>query len=255
MRTTILLSFLLLSTALKAQIVEVYNGSPRLGAAQQKDVELFGKGLLDYGFEGQFQATTQAVKIHIGEPNKFYIPVYLLVGATTGDFGKDELNKSAILSLLNPSGGLLNLNGNGYVRLTGSETSITSVKLTSTIGAKLLTGRNSVDNSSLIKPVYFADPGVYFQTGAWDPGTGYQDGGIFWLQAKYALFGMAKKDLQEFFGSAVNDIPQGIRFEMGCFVKDRVNIKLSYFKAVSGKDIPTLNDGQFRLALDYSVFK
>lgn len=255
-----------------SQIVEVYAGkkptpNPTIippdgmesivvvSRPQQQGVELFGRGLLDYGFEGQLQATTQFLKINIGEPNKFFIPVYLLIGATSGDFGKEQLNKNTIMSLISPSGGLLNLNGNLYFRIFGKDDAVTSLKFNSMIGAKLITGRNLVNNEALIKPVAFADPGLYFQTGAWSPEDGYKKGGIFWLQAKYALFAMDKSGLSEYFGATANSVPQGVRLEMGIFVERRVNIKLSYFKASAGKNIPTLNDGQFRLALDYSVFK
>jgi hypothetical protein len=249
------LFLMLVSSNLMAQEVEVYTG-PRPGglAGEKKNFELFGKGLLDYGFEGQLQATAQAIKINIGEPNKFSLPISLLVGATNSDIGSPALNKSTVMSLISPTGGTTNVSTNFYLKLFGSGTGITSLKLSGLVAGKLITGRDSATNKSTSKPSGYFDGGLYFQTGAWTDEDGYKDGGIFWAQAKYTASYMAEEDLKTYFGPSVQGIPHGPRVEIGCFIQNRVNIKLSYYKAIGGKEIPTLNDSQFRLALDYSVF-
>lgn len=238
-----------------AQEVEVYTGiSDSLSlAAEEKSVELFGKGLLDYGFEGQLQAAAQAVKINVGEPNGFYLPIYLLVGATSGDFGSSEINKGTVMNLINPTGGTFNLSTNVYVKLFSSESGITSLKFNSYLAGKLISGRNLVDNSAQMKPSGYFDSGLFFQTGAWVDEDGYKDGGIFWIQAKYSLSYMDKEDLQSYFGPSVTTAPHGPRVEIGCLIEGRVNIKLSYYKSADRDEVPTLNDSQFRIALDYSV--
>jgi hypothetical protein len=239
-----------------AQQVEINTGtSDGNFAGEKKQIEFFGKGLLDYGFEGQLQATAQAVKVNIGEPNGFYLPVYLLVGATNSDLGSAELNKSAVMNLINPTGGTLNLSSNFYIKFYESESKVTSLKFNGYIAGKLISGRDAVTNESFSKPSVFFDGGLIFQTGAWTEDEGYKDGGVFWMQAKYAASYMAAEDLRSYFGESVNGIPHGVRFELGCYIKSRINIKLSYYKAINSSNIPTLNDGQFRLALDYNVFK
>jgi len=240
---------------LMAQNVEVFTGQTRAAAGTEKKVDLFSKGLIDYGFSGQVQASAQAVKINIGEPQGFYVPIYLLVGATNGDIGSEKLNKSTVLSMINSTGGLLNLSTNFYVKLLESNSGITNLRFTSQLGGKLVTGRDSLSSDGKATPMGFLEAGLFFQTGAWEADAGYEEGGIFWLQARYAIMSMAKDDLKSYFGEAVNQLPAGPKIEMGILIKNKVNIKLSYFKAVSGERIPTLNDGQFRLALDYSVFK
>ena len=257
MKKTLLLGCLSLGITLfsNAQNVEVYTGSPKAGAGSEKNLELFGKGLLDYGFAGQVQASAQALKINIGEPKGFYLPVYLLVGATNGDIGSEKINKSTVLSMINSTGGLMNLSTNFYAKLYASESAITSLRFTSQLGAKLVTGRDSLTNDGQIRPMGFFEGGLVFQTGAWEADAGYEEGGIFWVQARYAIMSMAKDDLKSYFGEKVDQLPSGPKLELGILIKNKVNIKLSYFKAVTGQNVPTLNDGQFRVALDYNVSK
>ncbi|WP_285056593.1 hypothetical protein [Pedobacter ginsengisoli] len=252
-------TFLLLIICLNtnAQVVEVFTGHLEKSdstSQKTKSVELFGKGLIDYGFQGQLQTTAQAVKVNIGEPDAFYLPLYLLVGATSGDFGTNELNKNTVLSLINPTGGVLNLSSNLYLKIFSSKSDITSLKFTTLFGGKLVSGRDVTNASALLKPAGFVDAGLYFQTGAWEEDTGYQDGGVFWLQARYGIIGMSKSDLSSYFGNTAS-VPHGPKIELGILVKNKVNIKLSYYKAVGTTNIPTLDKNQFRLALDYSVFK
>lgn len=268
MKTLLYLILFISTVCVKAQIVEINTekssyraDSTNLAAEESKNVELFSRALVDYGFEGQIQTTTQALKINIGEPTKLYLPIYLLVGATSGDFGSDQLNKSTILGLINPTGGLLNLSTNLYKTLVQSESKISSIKLSLLGGAKLLTGRSTTTNNSKANIGFFADGGITLQTGAWtaDPegdGTSeYKDGGIAWLQLKYSYMNLSKDDLKDLFGQMVTDTPHGPRIEFGIYIKDRVNIKLSYFKTAVNTNIPTLNDSQFRLAFDYNVSK
>lgn len=255
---TILTSLFILSSTISliAQNVEVINENrAKTFAAGEKKPILFGKTLLDYGYSGQLQASTQALKINIGEPQGFYLPVYLLVGTANGDLGSNESNKGTVASLINSSGGTVNLSGNFYVNLLKSSSGITSLKFSTLLGGKLVTGRDVTTGSGLFKPSGFAESGLYFQTGAWEDGGQYKDGGIFWLQARYAALTMSKDDLRSFFGDDALSAPTGPKIELGIFIESKVNIKLSFFKPVTGTKIPTLSSNQFKLALDYSVSK
>jgi len=254
MRYGLLLFASLFSFISRAQNVEVFTGSARFAAGAIKTVESFGKGLVDYGFSGQLQTTAQFLKVNLGEPQGFYVPIYLLVGATSGDFGADKVNKGTILGLVNSTGGVVNLSGNFYANLYKSKSGITNLKFSTLAGAKVVSGRDSTSGGQL-KPAAFIESGLYFQTGAWADGTDYQDGGVFWIQARYALIAMSQDDLKTFFGNNQGQMPSGPKIEMGIFIKDRVNVKLSFYKAITGKDIPTLGDSQFRIGLDYSVAK
>lgn len=267
-----LILLLLINIACQAQQVEVYTFEKNMShltgweyndpwnerddsISKNNGIELFGKGLLDYGFEGQLQATAQAVKVNVGEPNAIYIPIYLLIGATNGDFGASELNKGTVMSIINPCGGTLNLSTNFYIKLYSSRTGITSLKYNSFLAGKLVSGRDNL-NESIIKPSMFFDGGLFFQTGAWLDEDGYKDGGVFWLQAKYTASYLSRNNIEEFFNiNTTNEILHGPRIEMGIFIENRVNIKLSFMKIINDENIPTLDKGQFRVGLDYSVVK
>jgi hypothetical protein len=253
-----LLSLILTLTSLNlvAQVVEVYTGKrPGAFAVEEKKLELFGRGLLDFGSEGQLQTTAQVIKINIGEPNKFNLPIYLLVGSINGDIGTSNLNKSTVMSLINPVGGTLNLSTNYLINLYKSNSEITQIRLSGLLSGKLITGRNYSTSEPISNTSAYFDSGLYFQTGAWEENEGYKDGGIFWAQAKYSVSYLTDENLQSYFGNNISSFPHGPRFEIGCFIQNRVNVKLSYYKAIGGDDIPTLDNSQFRIALDYNVFK
>jgi hypothetical protein len=247
--------FFVTSFSIKAQELEIYSGSASGSYAGEVDpVQFFGKGFLDYGLQGQFQTTAQVLKINIGEPNGFYLPVSLLVGAANSDFSSNEVNLNTIMGLINPTGGAMNLSTNFHVKLYDDNDKVTRLKISGLLSGKLITGRNYITNESHVSPSGYLDLGVFFQTGAWTAQDEYRDGGIFWVQAKYSVSYLAGKDIATYFGEDIQGMPNGPRIEVGCYIKNRVNIKLAYYKALGKDGIPSLDNSQFRLALDYSVF-
>ncbi|WP_276374312.1 hypothetical protein [Chryseolinea sp. H1M3-3] len=245
----------LLSLSANAQTVEIESSKDTESFAEEKqDVETFSRGFIDYGFEGQLQATAELIKINIGEINKLYLPIYLLVGATNGEIGTNEINKQAVLNLISPIGGVLNVSTNLYVNLIRSESKITFIKLAAFGAAKGITGRDINTGDSKFIPSFMFDGGLFLQTGAWLANEDYKEGGVAWLQVRYMASIMSQSDLETFFGEDA-EIPQGPRIEAGILIKDKVNIKFSVFIPNSGSGIPTLDSNQFRLALDYKVAK
>jgi hypothetical protein len=59
--------------------------------------------------------------------------------------------------------------------------------------------------------------------------------------------------MESLFDNAVN--PQGIRIEAGILVKDRINLRVSYFEATVGTELPTLDKAQWRFGMDYRLVK
>lgn len=223
-------------------------------AEEKKDVESFSRGFVDYGFEGQFQTTAELVKINIGEINKFYLPVYLMVGATNGEIGDAEINKQTVLNLISPIGGVLNLSTNMYINIARSESKISFIKFAAFGAAKGVTGRDLETGDAKLASSFMLDAGLFFQTGAWMANEDYKEGGVAWLQARYMASFMSSSDLQSFFGATAEN-PRGPRIEAGILIKDKVNVKFALFLPDSGSGIPTLDTNQFRVAFDYKVNK
>ncbi|MFH1679359.1 MAG: hypothetical protein ABIH26_01800, partial [Candidatus Eisenbacteria bacterium] len=184
-----------------AQVVEVFPtaGYARLGAEEGEGFEMLGGGFVDYGLNGQIQASAEVVKIYVGEPDGFYLPLYLLTGATSGELGTDELNKGSVFDLVTPTGGTVNACTNAYLSVFSTRKHVTRVSLSGFLSGRLVAGRDINTTDSRLAPAVYADIGLTFQTGAWLANGTYEKGGIFWSQAKYAVAYASDSDLEALF--------------------------------------------------------
>lgn len=247
---------LLIFSKISGQITEIYTGESNSLAANGDKPELLTKGFVDYGVAGQIQASAQLLKLNIGEPEGFKIPIYIITSATSGNLGDNEKNKSTLFDIINPTGGILNLGANLNSRIIKiSKSGITNLRFNSFFCGKLLSGRELLTDASKINTGFYLEPGVTFQTGAWEADEGYKDGGIFWLSLKYVFTYVSEEDLRTYFESSSTKSPNGPKIELGILIKEKVNIKITIFKALSGDDLPTLNKEQYKLAFDYNLFK
>jgi hypothetical protein len=244
---------LLCGTALSAQVVEVQT-KPRgavVAAGNRDPVDLLARGFFDVVTSGQVQASAQVIKLRIGEPDGFSMPVYLLTGATRTTFGNAEEAEAAVLDLVAPNGGFVNVMTNIYANLINSNTDVTSLKFTGSIGGRLISAREQSEGDVSIFGAGYAHAGLYFQTGARIVGPNPQDG-IFWIQAAYSGSLLSNNQLQTYFGADA-EAPRGLRGELGIFIKERVNLKLGAFIPDAGKSLPALDKTLVRFAFDYNV--
>ena len=118
--------------------------------------------------------------------------------------------------------------------------------------AKLIRGESLESGVVHTDYGYFFEAGFTFRTLAWS-GSSPMDLGIAFLSFRYAFSGMDPSGLERYFDQRT--MPQGVRFETGVFIKKRLNFKLSYFQALSGLELPTLDKSQWRVGLDYRLGK
>jgi hypothetical protein len=251
MRTilVILVAFLPVQTA-RAQIVEVVKPSFMLRAEEdQTPVEWLGRGFVDYGFSGQLSTTAQVVKLRLGEPDGFSFPFYLLVGATNSNLGDPKPNKSAGLELVSPTGGLANF----YVSYSGQIMKwkkVTRLAFAGSVSGRIIAGRDTTTGESLKEGSYYADAGLRFQTGLYDPKEKNPTVGVAWVQGQVFVAGVAHDE--EYFGANISNV-QGARGNIGMFLAKRVDIKIDVIWMSKDHSIPGQDATQVRLGFDYSV--
>lgn len=247
--------FLLLTPAgATAQLMEVNAIEPGLeSGGDGAGPEWLSQGLFDVVASGQIQTAASIVKIHIGEPGVFHIPLYLMTGTTSSPLGTDSGNEATVWDLISQTGGLLAVAANGSRLLTSSTSGITNLKVGFSASGKLISGQNQMTGDRDFFGGGYLDAGLIFQTGAWEGDGGYEEGGVFWMQARYSYGLASQTTLDELFGPTVAERPHGVRLDGGIYIKDRVNIKVGTFIAGGGDGLPNLGEPQLRFALDYKV--
>lgn len=225
------------------------------GDDDQKKVEVLNRGSFDFFTNGKMQGTAQLLKVNIGEPSGFYIPLYLFLGASGDGFGSSELNENTAANLLNPLGGLLNgtFNGRNNLFRTGE---MTSLKFSYQLSGKLINAQDSLTGDSKFMGAGYANLGLYFQTGAWEPDM-EGNMGIFWIQAK--LTGALSFDdarLREVFGNtAIDNYFYGYSVDLGLEINNRINLKAGVYQYLNNQTIGLFDKPVFKFALDYNLKK
>lgn len=263
-----------------AQIVEVTR-TPTTGkgdgsVAAHRDVEVLGRAYFDYFVSGSGQASAQVVRLRIGEPDKFNVPVFLLVGST-GDVGESrdaKQNANTAAAFLNPVAGNITLafqKKGLFARRAGS---YTQFGLSVESSVRSITGVDlQVPAETRSTWVFTADAGLYFQTAAWEdqtaapaakstsatdtafgqaaPEAQATDYGVFWMQARVVGSTGSAGDLKHLFGLTTPATVYSWSIEGGIAVKDRVNIRLGAYRTFSSVPEGALASNYVKIGLDY----
>src|SRR5215216_6359608 len=80
----------------------------------KRQPELFSSGFIDVINNGQVNAAARFIRLYIGEPGKFELPVSLYSGVSSNNFQYgptvvQRTNESLAINLINPLAGLLNI--------------------------------------------------------------------------------------------------------------------------------------------------
>jgi hypothetical protein len=218
-------------------------------------LEVLGRSFVDLFSNGNMQGTAQILKINIGEPKGFYIPFYLLVGASGDGIGSQKKNENTVSNLLNPVGGLLNGTFNGRNNLYASKSGITSLKLSYQISGKLINAQDSITGSSKLFGTGYGNFGLFFQTGAWEDYGEKNNMGVFWLQAKtIASLAFDNATIKEIFGNNISsNYFLGYAIDLGLEINNRVNLKAGLYQYLNNQEIELVKKPVFKLSLDYNL--
>jgi hypothetical protein len=262
-KTLIITACFFIIQGTKAQIVEIeYKRSnfadqslQKLGLEKKVNkerAEFFGKGFLDFFSSGSLQASTQILKIHIGEPGGFKIPFYLFVGASGDSFGKQKPNENTVGSLLNPVGGILN--GSIHENFTLFQSGdYTSLKLTMQASYKLISGEKESEEENLLFGSGYGNLGFQFQTGAWEE-KDKSNIGIFWLQTKLTASVNRNSQLKSIFGEDFNDSTlYGYAIDLGIEIDNKVNLKAGVYQFWNDSGDSILEKPIFKFAMDVKM--
>jgi hypothetical protein len=225
--------------------------------------EIFTNGFIDIMNNGQINASARFVRLLIGEPGKFAIPLSFYSGVSANNFqnlsvaGGLRSNDHLVSAYINPLNGLVNISSDGIIFFKRAVT-ITRTGFLYHIGARILTGYKAgpVTDPQTGKPINFLNnfvtAGFYFQTGAWERDH-IKNEGLFWLIIRYHLCYTRPEQINKFLPALyTNGVYTGVSFGFGIEVNNLVNIKAIYYQYIKRPEIDyTLPIYQF--SFNYSI--
>lgn len=211
--------------------------------------EIFTSGFIDIVNNGQVNASARFIRLYIGEPGKFAVPVSFYGGVSNNTFQNNtagtalsKSNSHLVNQYINPLSGLINISIEG-VQFFSRKEKITRAGLLYQIGERVLSGirTGEISNPLTGKPVNFlnsfAATGFYFQTGAWERNNA-KNVGVFWLAFRYHVCKSSAKQINEFLPAIkTNGLYHGCSAGFGIEINKLVNIKAIYYKYSKAPEI------------------
>ena len=245
--TLFFISFL--PTAKAQTLITPKQAKPDSVKTKEYKPEIFTSGFIDVMNNGQVNASARFIRLLIGEPGKFAIPLSLYGGVSNNNFQNQnsggqllKSNDHLVNQFINPLSGLINISMDG-VQYFKKTVKVTKTGLLYHIGERVLTGirAGQITNPQTGKPVNFVNSfgtlGVYFQTGAWERSNS-KNVGIFWLVARYHLAYTNPKQIKEFLPDInTNGVYTGYSIGFGVEINNLVNIKAIYYKYTKAPEI------------------
>lgn len=211
--------------------------------------EIFTSGFIDIMNNGQVNASARFIRLSIGEPGKFSIPLSLYGGVSNNTFssqqtgtGQQKNNEHLINQYINPLSGLINLSVDGVLFFNNTNR-ITKTGFLYQAGERVLTGYRTgeLSNPQTGRPSNFlnsfAVAGLYFQTGAWERNNS-KNVGIFWLAARFIVTASSTNSIKEFLPDIqTNGWYHGYSVGFGVEINNLINIKAIFYRYIKKPEI------------------
>ena len=211
--------------------------------------EIFNSGFIDVLNNGQVNASARLIRLFIGEPGKFALPISIYSGVSANSFQNQQIgsglrsNEILVSSFINPLSGLINMSMDGAVYFKRKRLNLTKCGFLYQGGVRLLTGFKAgpVLDLTTGKPINFLNSfwtsGLYLQTGAWERNNS-KNLGIFWVASRYIVSCTNPKQLREIMPDMrSNGLYHGWSLGWGVEINNLVNIKVIYYKYVKAPEL------------------
>jgi hypothetical protein len=226
--------------------------------------EFLTSGFIDVINNGQLNASARLIRLYLGEPGKFVIPISLYSGVSSNNFqnqlvsGGPRPNEQLANNFINPLGGLANVSLEGTLFLPHKRSEITAMGFLYHTGIRVLTGFKvgNLSDPSTGKPVNFlngfASGGMYFQTGAWERNNA-RNMGVCWIAGRYIFCKSGEAQLQNFLTNiSTNGFYHGWSAAWGIEINGLVNVKVIYYKYVKAPEI-NFSQSIYQFSFSYSL--
>lgn len=213
--------------------------------------EIFTSGFIDVMNSGQVNASARFIRLSIGEPGKFSIPLSLYGGISNNTFNNQQSSNTSSLQrsndqlvnqYINPLSGLINISVDGIIYFSKTQ-KLTKAGFLYQLGERVLTGYKTgqISNPQTGRPSNFINSfgtaGLYFQTGAWERNNA-KNVGVFWLAGRYIACKSSTKNIKEFLPDIeTNGFYHGYSIGFGVEINNLVNIKAIFYRYIKKPEI------------------
>lgn len=253
MRNKLILFIISISSLFSGALGQTLDASKQVktDSAKVKDFkpEIFTNGFIDIINNGQVNASARFIRLFLGEPGKFAIPLSIYGGVSANNFQNNttqvilKTNDHLVNDYINPLSGLINLSVDGVLFKKKAKGKITKVGVLYHIGERVLTGYKAgpVTSPGTGKSVNFlnsfASAGLYFQTGAWER-TNAKNVGVFWFAFRYIGCYTNPTQIKSFLPDIeTNGIYLGFSPAFGIEINNLINLKVIYYKYTKRPEI------------------
>jgi hypothetical protein len=210
--------------------------------------EIFTSGFIDIINNGQVNASSRFIRLLIGEPGKFAVPLSIYSGVSSNNFQNSQTNIQRnndvlVTNFINPLSGLVNISIDGVLFFNPKSRKVSKTGILYHFGERVLTGFRTgpVSDPTTGRPVNFFNSfgslGFYIQTGAWEKNNN-KNVGVSWLALRYIGCYSNPRQLNEFLPLIkTNGIYMGYSIAWGVEITKLVNIKVVYYKYTKKPEI------------------
>lgn len=219
---------------------------------QERLVKLFSSGNLDYISGGMLRSSAKVIEINIGDPDKFYVPLYFMVGALSQPTEEGlSVNYITTAEMLNNNGGLWNIGTSidRTIRTLGNHTEIKSIFQ---FAIKAVSGVTLESDESVSMYTKMFLSGLQLDTKAWKTDDSNAQGRA-WLKTyiSYSLNDSAKI-FQIFGGESVNNFIGG-NIECGLNIKAFADIRFGYHRYINNQQIDIFREPMYVFSANFAL--
>lgn len=207
----------------------------RVCSEMSETLKLVERGFAEAFSSGVVQVSGQLVRLCIGEPDGFRLPFYFVAGAAQEVATDPASDETALASIENPTGGVINLFFQQQHPLPWPKGQYTSLSIDWQLGGRYFASEDK-DSSSAGVPLLVGDGrlGMLFVTGAYDlDDTNSENVGRFWALARLVGSFSTSQKFTQVFGAPVGAAILSLAIESGIQIENRVSMKLSYYQPLT----------------------
>ena len=230
--------------------VEEANSASAAVCSAKKNFAAFERSAIDITSSGVGQVAVQLVRLCLGDPGHFRVPLYFLGAAANDVAGEQSAVISNLASILNPVGGNFSALVNDSYELWPRKPlryKHTALSVSYQGGLRYTSASDATTAARLNALLGSFEGGLRYQTTAADLADPSRDG-IAWVQVHYSLTTSAKRELRRLFGPGADAswLPS-VRLDAGIAIEGRINLKVSYTRLFTDAGLPSSSAVKFGL--------
>jgi hypothetical protein len=221
----------------------------------QKFYQLFASGELEYFNNGLIRSSAQVAQINIGDPEKFYLPFYIIGGATSPSFSEGNgIHAISAAEILNNLGGTVNtgIMGKRILKKFGGHTYISGLYQ---VAYKSFSGVSNEDQTLLDISSQIISLGALLNSKAWVSRQDSENSGRAWIKLMVTTSFLEKQKMHLVYGCNAPSIMASTNIECGIDIQNYLNLKCGLHHFIKDHEIDAFKNGVLVITAGFGLTK